>query len=647
MTVYPADSTDDHWHLAVKLLTGYQAPLRDSLFDKLLGNQKIPLMKVEFSDFDGEPSNAILEAIDDMDWRVQNSGWRIENTDFVVPFFSGKHGPITSASVGTKVVMKKARVTLLGTRGTDVPSGGWGEGGEIVSGMDKPFDDLEAHQTWNDQALHQYSYGGGKALQQLLGFTGSTVDFSFNGISVERKNAVSLKSFEEAAQAFDRAAYYFAARHNDLADWEFDLGTEQTAWKGQAAGVFYDLVHGLNRNYREYSEQLPFAGILGSKYGIELRGYATALRNAAQDLYNAWDSWQWFEGNPLRWLHDVLLDVTDYMWYHNLTKVRYKSNGRGGGDHKVKFDGFNGGYEDWGALEDKATWKKIGEEAIRRWQNSVKKELGATGRQALIDIQNSWNDESFKPITTVNIDLKQHYADDKQTQEEEEQKRKEKEAEEKQEKKEKEAEQKQKEAEEKQEKKEKEAELRQEQKEKEAEEKQEKKEKEAEEKQEKKEKEAEQKQKEAEEKQEKKEQEAEQKQAEQEKKQAELQAQQEAKQEQQEKEAEQKQAEQEAKQEELQAQQEAKQEQQEKEAEQKQAEQEKKQEQQQEEMQAQQTAMFQLQQKEQAEQQRKADEKQAQQEAKQEQKEQEAEQKQAEQEAKQEELQAQQEAKQA
>ncbi|MET8535075.1 AAWKG family protein, partial [Streptomyces sp. NPDC005065] len=465
MAVFPADSTDDDWQLAVKLLTGYEMPLRDSLFDKLLGNQKIPLMKIEFSDYNGVPSNAVLEAIDDMNWRVQNSGWRIENTDFVVPFFSGKHGPITSASVGTKVVMKKARVTLIGTRGSDAPHGGWGEGGDIVSSMDKPFDDLAAHQTWNDQALHQYSYGGGKALEALLGTQQSTIDFVFNGLPVERKNAVSLKSFQDAAQAFDRAASFFSQRHADLSDWEFDLGAEETSWKGQAAGVFRDLIHGINRNYREYNLQLPtlrlpMVGQL-SQYGTELRNFETALQNASQNLYNAWDTWQLYEGNPLRWLHDVLLDVTDYMWYHNLTKVRYKRSSRSG-DHKVNFEGFSGGYKDWGALEDKATWKRIGEEAIRKWQESVKNELGKVGRQALIDIQNSWNDQKFTAITTVSVDLQQQLAIDQQEKKDKEQKEKEEEAKAEQEKKDKEQKEKEEEAKAEQEKKEKEQEKKQE-----------------------------------------------------------------------------------------------------------------------------------------------------------------------------------------
>ncbi|MCC8338954.1 AAWKG family protein [Streptomyces sp. R1] len=613
----------------MKLLTGYEAPLRADLFDKLLGNQKIPLMKIEFNEISApsdDSKDTVLDAIDDMNWRTENSGWRIENTDFVVPFFSGKHGPVTDLPVGTKVVMQKARVTLLGTATVDgqveIPDG-WAEGGEFKSGYGKQFDDLEANAEWDNQALAQYSYGGGRALDQLLGPNGSTIGFSFNGLSVERKNAVSLQSFEDAAKAFDRASQFFRQRHQDLTDWEFDLGSEQAAWKGTAAGVFRDFLHGMNRNYRDYSEQLPtFLNL--SKYGTELRGYGDALRDAAQQLYNAWDIWQQFKGNPLRWLHDVLLEVTDWIWYHNLTKVRYVE-GDWGWDHKVQYEGFTGGYKDWGPLQEKSTWKKIGEEAIRRWQESVKSDLGKIGQQSIINVQNSWNNADFKAITTVSVDLQSQFQTDDQQRQEEEQKRKEEEAEQKQEEQEKEQEEKEKAAEQKMEEKEQEQERKQEERDKEQEEK----EKEQERKQEEKEKEQEAKQEELEKKQEQKEKEQEQKQEEKEKEQ------------------EAKQAAQEAKQEQLQKEQEQKQEQKEKEQEAKQAEQERKQEQQQAEQQALQTSMFQQQQKKQEEQERKQEQKEKEQEAKQAEQERKQEEKEKEQEAKQEQLQKEQEAKQA
>ncbi|WP_308358327.1 AAWKG family protein [Streptomyces cucumeris] len=634
--VFPAHSTDDYWHLAVKVLTGYEAPLRQDLFGDLLGNDKIPLMRVEFSDHDGEPSNATLDAVNDMEWRTENSGWRIENTDFVVPFYSGKHGSIGDAAVGTKVKMKKARVTLLGTAGTDSPpAGGVVVGGDFKSKLGKDFQGQSKDTVWSNKALSQYSYGTGRALDWLLKH-GSTIDFDWNDLRVENKNAVNLESFKDAAEAYDRAAQFFAHRYKDLQDWEFDLGKEEASWKGQAAGVFRDMIHGLARNYESYSEQFPVSGSLHSKYGNDLRKFRTDIETAVRKLQAKWDTWQRLTGNPLRWLHDILLEVTDDVWDNNIKKVRYKISstyhGVGTrGDHKVKFDGFYGGSRKYGPLEDKETWKKIGEEAIKRWQQSVIDVLGTAGKQALIDVQNSFNDQKFpKKIDTATTSLSEQFAKDQAAHDRAEQKKKEEAAEKRAADAEKKAEQRQEEADRKaeerqkeQDRKQEEAEKRAEQKQAEQEAKQEQKEKEAEEKQAQKEKEAEQKQAEQEAKQEQKEKEAEEKQAEQEKKAEQKEQEQESKQAEKEQEAEQKQAEQEAKQE-----------QKEKEAEQKQAEQEKKAEQRQQEQEQQQVIATNTARAEREQQKKEQQRKEAEQEAKQEQKEQEAEQKQAEQEKK-------------
>src|SRR5690242_17829735 len=97
----PASSNLDDWPTAVKLLTGYRMPLRDELFDKLLiGNNDIPLFKIEIHDSFATPSNAEADAIDDLAWRTKNSGWRIEDTDFVVPFYAGRDTPDHHLSVG-------------------------------------------------------------------------------------------------------------------------------------------------------------------------------------------------------------------------------------------------------------------------------------------------------------------------------------------------------------------------------------------------------------------------------------------------------------------------------------------------------------------------------------------------------------------
>ncbi|WP_331752475.1 AAWKG family protein [Streptomyces chartreusis] len=677
--VFPADSVDDYWHGAIQVLTGYVPPTREMLFGDLLGNNDIPMMRVEFSDYDGEPSNAIVSASDDLSWMNQHAGWRLENTDVVIPFYSGKHGSIGEAGVGTKVVMKKARITLLGSKGTskeNVTADGVFEGGEFRSGLGKDFQGQSKDTVWSTKPLAQYAFGGGMALKQLLE-AGNTSNFSWNGIQVANENAVDLNSFTESAKAFDRVAQFFAQRYKDLQDWEFDLGTEEAAWKGQAAGVFKDMIHGLVRNYKSYSEQFEVSGTANSKFGDDLRAYRVGVHNSAVGLYNKWVNWVNYSGNPLTWLLEILGEVAKEVWHNNIVKVRYKpGQTKSSSHHKVQFGGFYGGDRKYGPLEQMETWKKIGEEAIRRWQAEVKKVLVVAGKQALIDLENTFMTQAFpKKIDTVSVNLTEKLTAGHAAQQEAEQKKKQLEAEKKAEEKEKEAEQKQLEAEKKAEEKEKE----QEQKQLEAEKKAEEKEKEAEQKQLEAEAKQEQLQAEQEAKQEAKEKEAEQKQLEAEAKQEQLQAEQEAKQEAKEKEAEQKQLEAEAKQEQLQAEQEAKQEAKEQQAEQKQLEAEAKQEQLQAEQEAKQEAKEQQaeqqqfvatnqarvereqekkeQERKQAEQEAKQEQLQAEQEAKQEQREQEAEQKQAEQEqkqiqteseyqAKQEQLQAEQEAKQ-
>ncbi|MFJ8232983.1 AAWKG family protein [Streptomyces sp. NPDC094448] len=651
--VYPADSVDDYWHTAVQVLTGYVMPKRELLFGSLVGNDSIPLMRVEFSDHDGEPSNAVVDAVNDMNWRTENSGWRVENTDFVVPFYSGKDGPVAEAPVNTRVKMKKARITLLGTSGTaDPPAGGVVLGGEFKSGLGKDFQGQAKDTVWSNKALAQYSYGGGKALEQLL-YNGSTLHFTWNDLPVHDADAVDLGSFDHNAQAFDRVAQFFAARTRELKDWEFDLGKQEASWKGQAAGVFKDLVHGLVRTYESYSEQFPVSGTVHSTYGNDLRGYRTDVTNAARKLHGAWDTWQLLTGNPLRWLHDVLLDVTDHVWRNNITKVRYQHtySPRGyasGGYHYVKYENFSGAVSPYGMLEQKDTWKRIGEEAIRRWQKSVQDVLSAAGKQALIDVENAFNDQKFpEKVTTVSVNLGNLLAKDQAFRDRAEAARAKAEAEEKLRLAKEEAERKALEAEEKArllkeeaERKQAEAEARAEQRQREAEERAARAQAEAEAR-------AAKVRADAEAKQEAKEREAEQKQAEAERRQAEKEAEQEARQERLQAEQEQKQAEQEAKQEQKEREAEQKQAEAEQRAEQKQAEQEAKQEQKEREAQERQTLLMNQarfdreqqrkeQERKQAEAEAKQEEKEAEQEARQERLQAEQEQKQAEQEAKQE-----------
>jgi hypothetical protein len=423
----PASSADedDQWYHAIQLLTGYTpSAKRSEIFkDHLYGNDDIPLMKVELDTSTTSPTNAEAEAINDMSWRARNSGWRINDTDFVVPFY----GPTDDSSVstlptGTEVHMRRARVTLLGTDSAHtIPHGGVSFGSEFGAGSHLMPDGFKG---WNSKPLAQYSYGGGLALEKLMYEPYSTRGFSFNDVPVIDDNAVDLKSFDRAALAFNRTALFFSNARAAIQQWEDALGsTENAAWRGQAAGVFWDIIHQLGINYQNYTDALSVGGWGLSKVAVNLMEAKSGFQKAIEDLYWVWSDWALRLGNPLRWLYDILFDITDQIWLNNITKVRwYESYGDSYNSwNQVDEDGWRGDAmtgvdgKNYGPLNSLTTWKAIGEEAVSRWQGSVRDYLGKAAEEALVAINNSWTDvpDSIPKLTTVNVNLAADYQADK------------------------------------------------------------------------------------------------------------------------------------------------------------------------------------------------------------------------------------------
>jgi hypothetical protein len=419
-----ATSSGDDWWDAISKLTGFEPPKRADLFkDHLFGNNDIPLMKMEFSDSYVEPSNAEAEAINELgQWRTQNSGWRVQNTDFVVPFYYG------STSIGSEVQMRKARITLLGTTGgPDAPGGGVSYGGEFTEhGSHLMGDDFKG---WDSRPLAQYSFGGGIALEALLNEPYSTWRFTWNDSEpIDDTKSVDLTGFDRVASAFDRAAQFFHTSRATIQSWEDELGSENAAWRGQAAGVFWDITHQLGVMYQDYTDTLPTVNGV-SKVGEDLRQVRTAVYNALSGLHSTWNLWvNSMDSNPLRVLHDVLLEVTDDIWYNNITKVRTDFEIYSGYEtsytsetNKVTYDGFRvdahnkntgGSYGDLNSFD---TWKNIGTEAVKRWQKTVDDKLGKAGHDALVDAHNSWVDavKILQKLTTPSISLVSDYQMDK------------------------------------------------------------------------------------------------------------------------------------------------------------------------------------------------------------------------------------------
>ncbi|MFF0116512.1 AAWKG family protein [Streptomyces prasinus] len=575
------DADNDSWQKAAYWFTGYDAPHRNTLFESLMGNEGIPQMKVELT------RQSYVDYVDpnDFNWRVENAGYRIENTDFVIPFYTTGGD---DASAGDQVSMYKARITMLGNKGEDGPSGGVVEGGEFKSKYDNHLGLSGDKATWSTEKLTQYAYGTGRAMEALLYNENGTVGFGWNNKNVLDPGAVSLKSFDTAAAAFDRVAQFFSQQEKVVAEWQRRVGTEQDdAWRGQAAGVFWTLIDTINRQYRGFADDMGAVNGL-SKQGNILREARGAFRDAVVELHRSWMTWVTKHGNPLIALNKLLVDITDHVWENNIKQITYKVNSSGGPyasyyttyHAKAGFDQTatrHGKSDNFGPLDELSTWKAVGERAVQHWQAYVIRDLVEPAEAALKAIHNSWSPTTID-LGSVRVrgesDLTSSYKEDLAEKQADDAERAAKEAQDKQEafmqwqkdqaaaakaeqeRKEKEAEEKAAAAKAEQERKEAEAKAEQERKEAEAEQKaaaakaeQERKEKEAEEKAAAAKAEAEQKQAEAEAKQEQKEAEAEQKQAEKE-------AEAEAKQAEAEARAEQLRAEQEDKQEEAQKKQE-------------------------------------------------------------------------------------------
>ncbi|MFD5426429.1 AAWKG family protein [Streptomyces sp. NPDC127084] len=414
--VIPLTSDNDSWHKAVSLLTGYNAPTRDTLFTDLEGNDKIKQMKVEITKLKyvdyADPS--------DFDWRAENAGFNIQNTDFVIPFY------MRGGANGHGVTMYKARITLLGSKNGDSPPvGGEVKGGEFKSQYKDHLGLTGDKAEWTTAPLTQYAYGTGRALKQLIENENGTHGWSWNGKNVANDAAVTLKSFDTAAAAFDRVGQFFSDRQKVVEEWQRRVGTEQDdAWRGQAAGVFWNLIHTIDRQYTGYVKDMGFSGTQ-SKQGREIREAKAALYKAASDLSLKWDYWQLRMGNPLRWLHDLLFEITAHVWENNIRQITYEVKSIGRGNFRTTYHPTSildetatrlGQSDNFGRLTDMSTWKAIGERAVSNWQASVIENLVEPANAALDELHNKWSSSNIdlgSIRTRGDDDLTSSYTEDK------------------------------------------------------------------------------------------------------------------------------------------------------------------------------------------------------------------------------------------
>ncbi|MFF3249321.1 AAWKG family protein [Streptomyces sp. NPDC002870] len=413
------DGPKDYWKDVITAITGYKVPDRNELFSGLMGNDGIPLMKVEISKSKGD--------------FTRDTQWRVENTDYVLPFYQ-KHGDTAKEY--------KARITFLGTQvdkdgGVYIPEG-VREGWTFHSGKHiKESSNLDG--SWDNTKLHQYAYGAGMALEALLNRREGTSGFSYSGATVLPVDQVNLATFETATQAFDRVARFFHYHGERLNRWEESLGKEDAAWLGQAAGVFRDLLHQINRTYETFSEQLRVTSG-GSVQGEHINRARETLRNAGWSLWSAWNIWSGEkEANPLHILYDNLENIYQHVSINNHGAVMLESGDQTAKDFTTPSemrplgffseDAIQFGGPNYGPLNEMTTWKAIGQGAIDQWTSGLEQRLGSMAREANASIFNVWNNLGpFPKLQVRTVNLYEEYTKDKNEKNEIETKKKEDEA---------------------------------------------------------------------------------------------------------------------------------------------------------------------------------------------------------------------------
>ena len=402
----PEDNNNDNWKKAVDLLTGYVLPERKTLFDDLKGNDGIPLIHVRLDKHGGpEYSSGFLSS----------SGWKTHNTDYTIPFYRPSDDS-QDVSAGKYLYRYRAYITFLASGQSWPPSGDdvipdytkTSERLKDKGGWNKEGEKLD----WNTNALVRYVYGSRDALSQITMWPYSTHGFKNRGYPVDDADYVDLRTFTDAAKAFDRVVKFFEDSAVTVGKWDTEnIGEGSDSWDGTSAAIFKELIHKLARNYEGYADQLNGRGG-DDKSAVTVDGVtvtsepARALADAqgvllaqAQKLHDAWEAWK-AESNPQRWLYDMLQNarLTLFDTQYDKTDIDTVSSGSGPytswHNYVVSTDGFQNEIviegKSYGKPSEMTTWKAIADEAVRRWEQSVQDWLSTAGAEAIVAIHNAF-----------------------------------------------------------------------------------------------------------------------------------------------------------------------------------------------------------------------------------------------------------------
>ncbi|PJE95502.1 hypothetical protein CUT44_23165 [Streptomyces carminius] len=416
------NNNDDYWKMAVDMLTGYVLPPRNTLFEELKGNEDIPLMHVRLHKVGGSDSG-------NQSGFYSVIGWRKQNTDLIIPFMKPSGDQAEDVAAGRSLSHYYAYITILGTINEKIPSGE-----DILAGVELTSKVLKDGGGWNKEGEHvkwstkpmtQYINGSVLALQHLRD-NYTTVGFSNRGLDVGDKDYVDLTSFTDTAKAFERAVKFFQDSATTVEGWEKkEIGEGSESWAGTGASIFRELIEKLARNYSGYVKQLGEGAEGTQTTEVTIDGYAVStapgralarlqqtILTEVNNLITAWNAWSAVR-SPQRWLYDLLEKATDELFTNQYEKIDFESSYTahyGGGSTTytyvvAKSEFKNSIYihgEPYGPPDDMATWKKIGEKAVKGWEEAADAHLNEISATAIKNIAQAFDDakNSFAPELT-------------------------------------------------------------------------------------------------------------------------------------------------------------------------------------------------------------------------------------------------------
>ncbi|MEU1518965.1 AAWKG family protein [Streptomyces sp. NPDC005811] len=392
-----ADETSGNWETVVYLMTGYKIPDRGTVTDDLKGKSR------KSGDGDDQAVdtpwvNVVINKIGKTD--ATTLAQRMANMGPHILFYAGTGdgGPMENAK---KLDLYVAHIGYAWQTGTG------------VSGTN----------------FNKYSLGAVAAINALSYPPYRTTGFSFDGLTVTDQDAVDLATFADRARSIDRAMTFFDQHEQRLKGWVDAMSGEQSAWEGNAAGVFENLIGTLHTQYKHYKEQLAPEGFSSPVSSVvdhyRPRTYqATALIRAEMGLNASLrtlkvgaDDWREDKGtvsgtgpdgsgntvtghwNPEDVVRGVLEEVVQWVNVNNAGKVVTHSNTYGStsstsGGTEYWYDlmaGFRENVPAYGPLSDPNTWAKIATEAVSRWTNNVAATLDPAAQTAQNSLAESWS----------------------------------------------------------------------------------------------------------------------------------------------------------------------------------------------------------------------------------------------------------------